>query len=363
MEKTKGTTQIMVDNASNKGITLHVVTHLMNKEEVFKMLALAHAANLPLLLIGEPGVAKTNAVTDYASAEFDRNTKEGEDEYEKAVYILETDEGTKSSEVKGRLNLREFIQNGDWSLITPIAAAKYVVINEVDKASAGLRNSLLGVMNEKILFNGEAKIPCDWKLMVATCNEIPKDELGSPFWDRFILKMKVERMPMNLVEKYYNNGDKKFTQKMELYIPTSEEIEKVVISPIKLKKFLDVAYKDLSDRTLTFVPKLVKIVSLVYNCRIDSALVKVASIMIGPTAATTLSKNLISAEMKAIYDKMDLLQGMKDQEHFEATVAEINLLVNNFLKSGRLHETDIEEIKQVLSEIEEKSGFGIELVD
>ena len=39
-------------------------TSLINKEEVFKMLALAESTGLPCLLIGSPGVAKTKTIID-----------------------------------------------------------------------------------------------------------------------------------------------------------------------------------------------------------------------------------------------------------------------------------------------------------
>ena len=47
---------------------------------------------------------------------------------------------------------RLFVDN-TYELVTPIASADVVVINEVDKASSNIRNSLLGVMNERFLFN------------------------------------------------------------------------------------------------------------------------------------------------------------------------------------------------------------------
>ena len=43
-------------------------TSLINKEEVFKMLALAESTGLPCLLVGEPGVAKTKTIIEYAKA-------------------------------------------------------------------------------------------------------------------------------------------------------------------------------------------------------------------------------------------------------------------------------------------------------
>jgi len=52
-----------------------IETSLINKEEVFKMLALAEATGLPCLLIGQPGVAKTKTVVDYAKAWLNKDGK------------------------------------------------------------------------------------------------------------------------------------------------------------------------------------------------------------------------------------------------------------------------------------------------
>lgn len=165
-----------------------IETSLINKEEVFKMLALAEATGLPCLLIGQPGVAKTKTVVDYAKAWLNKDGKMTAKDFAEKIYILETDEGTKASEIKGMPDLGKLFTDNEYSLSTPIADAEIVIINEVDKASSAIRNAMLGVMNEKFLFNGKHKIPCKWKLFIATCNEIPKEEKGSPFWDRFMLK-------------------------------------------------------------------------------------------------------------------------------------------------------------------------------
>jgi len=365
VDKKAENTHVMVSD-NKKGKHIHIVTHLIGKDEVFQMLALAEAASLPILLEGPPGVGKTNVVTDYAAASHDRTTEEGEKAYQKSVYILETDEGTRSSEVKGRMNMKEFMQNGEWKLIAPITTSSYIIINEIDKANPGLRNAFLGIMNEKILFNGEDKVSCPWNLFVGTCNVIPADEKGNPFWDRFILKMKVERMNMQLMESYFKAGDKNYTKAIDLYIPTKEEIQAVNIPEYKLKAFLDVAYQHLSDRTLTYVPRLVKTASIVYNCRIDAALVKIASIMINETAANTLSKKLTTPEMRAVLDKVDLIPGIKSKDHYERTMNEINLLVSTYTKGGKLGQEQIEEIKSLIEEVEEKVKHRftkVELVD
>lgn len=74
-----------------------IETSLINKEEVFKMLALAEATGLPCLLIGQPGVAKTKTVVDYAKAWLNKDGKMTAKDFAEKIYILETDEGTKAS--------------------------------------------------------------------------------------------------------------------------------------------------------------------------------------------------------------------------------------------------------------------------
>ncbi len=181
-----------------------IETSLINKEEVFKMMALAESTGLPCLLVGEPGVAKTKTVIEYAKAWLNKDGKMTAQDFAQKIYILETDEGTKASEIKGMPDLGKLFTENKYELAAPIADAEIVIINEVDKASSAIRNAMLGVMNEKFLFNGKHKIPCKWKLFIATCNEIPKDEQDSPFWDRFMLKMTVNRVSAGELVKYYN---------------------------------------------------------------------------------------------------------------------------------------------------------------
>ena len=45
-----------------------IETNLIKKLETFRVMALGEATNLPILLIGPPGVAKTAAVIDFAKA-------------------------------------------------------------------------------------------------------------------------------------------------------------------------------------------------------------------------------------------------------------------------------------------------------
>lgn len=323
----------------------NIETSLINKEEVFKMLALAESTGLPCLLIGEPGVAKTKTVLEYAKAWLNKDGKMTAQDFANKIYILETDEGTKASEVKGIPDLGKLFTENKYELNTPIADAEIVIINEVDKASSAIRNAMLGVMNEKFLFNGKHKIPCKWKLFIATCNEIPKDETNSPFWDRFMLKMTVNRVSAGELVKYYNKGARNYREKFSIGIPSSAEIDQLEIPVNKLEKYLEVGYKSSSDRTLTFVPRLTKAVSYIWDISVDKALVKTAQIMIGQSAGSELQNKLMSPEVKAVMSKVEMLHSYTTNEQLELSIADIESLINTYVSRGIMDETQVEEIE------------------
>lgn len=340
-----------------------IETSLINKEEVFKMLALAEATGLPCLLIGQPGVAKTKTVVDYAKAWLNKDGKMTAKDFAEKIYILETDEGTKASEIKGMPDLGKLFTDNEYSLSTPIADAEIVIINEVDKASSAIRNAMLGVMNEKFLFNGKHKIPCKWKLFVATCNEIPKEEKGSPFWDRFMLKHTVNRVSAGEMVKYYNKGGRDYREKFNIGIPNKTEINEVEIPTAKLEKYLEVGYQHSSDRTLTFVPTLSKAVSYIWDISLDKALVKTAQIMIDQTAGSELQNKLMSPEVKAVMSKVEMLHSYQTNEQLELAIAEIEGLINTYAGRGIMDAGQVGEIELSMQYILQNHPARVDEVD
>ena len=328
-----------------------IETSLINKEEVFKMLALAEATGLPCLLVGNPGVAKTKTIIEYAKAWLNKDGSMKAEDFVNKIYILETDEGTKSSEIKGMPDLGELFTHNKYALNTPIADAEIVIINEVDKASSAIRNAMLGVMNEKFLFNGKHKIPCKWKLFVATCNEIPKEEVGSPFWDRFMLKMTVNRVSAGELVKYFDKGARNYRERFSIGVPSKTEIENVSIPTNKLEKYLDVAYQHSSDRTLTFVPGLAKAVSFIWDISMDKALVKTAQIMISQAAGSELQNKLMSTEVKAVMSKVEMLPSYTTNEQLELAIAEIEAGINTYASRGIMDQSQVEEIETSIAYI------------
>lgn len=236
-----------------------------------------------------------------------------------------------------------------YEILAPITTAEVVVINEVDKASSAIRNSLLDIMNERVLFNGKEKIPCNWKLFVATCNEIPKDEMDSPFWDRFILKYQVNRISAGDMIRYYEKGGRAYRESMEVPIPNKAELETLELPISKLEKFLDVAYAKCSDRTLTFVPTLTRAVSFIWDCSIDKGLVKVVDLMINKSASSELQAKLMSNEVKTIMNKIDMLQSYNDTASIDAAMEEIEALLTGYAATGKIDPSQVQEIELAIN--------------
>lgn len=204
-------------------------------------------------------------------------------------------------------------------------------------------------MNEKFLFNGKHKMPCKWKLFVATCNEIPKDEIDNPFWDRFMLKMNVSRITANEISKYYSKGDKNYKEYVNIAVPSKAEINSVQLSESKLEKFLSIAYTNLSDRTLTFVPFLTKAISLIWNISVDKALIKLVSIMINTQASSKLKDLLYNQEVKNVLNRIEVLNTYSDESSLSQGLTEIENLVSLYASQNRITQEDVEEIEQVLA--------------
>jgi len=313
-------------------------------------MALGEATNLPILLIGPPGVAKTAAVIDYAKARLGQIDS-------KDLFLLETDEGTRSNAVKGNVDLKALTTNNEYKIKSPVTEAEVVIINEIDKASASLRNSLLGIMNERVLFNGEERLDCKWKNFIATCNEIPDDEVGSPFWDRFLITHRVNRLSQSDMLKYFAKGGKNHTQNHNIPMPDPIQIEQVQLNPEKLKKTVDAVYKDLSDRALTFLPTMVKNVMVIWNLGEDKAFVKTAELLVSKSVAKELSKSLVSKEVRDLYDIVDGIGQCVSAEAYEEQYDKLEQAYAAAKAAGKMTHQDEIELKEKIEEEEAKLPF------
>lgn len=239
---------------------MNITTNLVDKKDVFDILAIGHLTGFPVLLEGPPGVAKTQVAIDFAKS---LNT---------TIYETQLSFGSRPSEIKGIINIPKLMK-GIQETICPIADAEVIFIDEVEKGSPEIRNTLLSIMREREIFLGaEGNRKCKWKLFVGTVNEIPVDEKDNPFWDRFVLKAKIERISPQLYSNMWN-------PKTEIYdypetITSISENNKAII--LKLANLL----KDqLTDRTISYIPKIVDAVYSIRKSDIIDATIKTGSLL------------------------------------------------------------------------------------
>lgn len=321
-----------------------VKTELVGRSDTFKVVAVAHATGYPILLVGVPGTGKTNLVLDYAQAlnpGVDILTTD-------KVFILETDEGTRSAEIKGRVDPSELVQNQKYVVNSPITRAQHIIINEVDKASAGLRNSMLSVMNEKVLFNGHEKVMCPWDTFAATCNEIPKEEENSPFWDRFVLKHHVTRLNKNQIGKYYRA---KGASVLSFNLPEQQDMDILIpkIPGDKLDIFVDTCYNSLSDRSLTYIPRITAAVSVIYGINITKALVKTAFLMTDYDTYKKFSMQIEAPEIVNIRSKIETIMSMTDHDQITRAIKEITNDVKQASTNPDIVPSDFKELAAELN--------------
>ena len=280
-----------------------IKTKLVGKKEVFQMLALGESTGLPVLLLGEPGVGKTQALLDYALAKYQDKQKVREN-----TFVIELDEGTKTSEIKGRPNMKTLLEDKEYKIDAPITDAKYVLINEVDKGTSGVRNTLLSIMREKAIFYGNEIKKCDWEIFAGSCNIIPEEEIDSPFWDRFILTCKVDRIGVEQITNIWD-VDIEGGHSLNLNMPTKEEITNTSLNKATILKFLDVIYTKISDRTASYIPMLVKAIKLIYELEDVEAVLKCCE-FISPSNLNELIGKLESKREANIRSQINSLEGV-----------------------------------------------------
>ena len=328
-----------------------VNTPLVGREDSFKMLAIAQAVQKPILLIGDPGVAKTKTLLDYALAYAKGDPIKAMNE----TFILETDEATRSPEIKGRPDIKSIVEKNQYDVITPIASSKFVLINEIDKANAGLRNSMLSVMNERIIFNGHKKVSTPWEVFCASCNEIPSDEKNSPFWDRFVIKHEVKRITKSQMLKYYRNHGA--SSKEEILIPTTKEVKEIAdkIPEEKLKKFLEIAYNHMSDRTLSYIPEMTAALSVVYQLDMNQSLVKAAEVLGGQKLGQDLAKTMDPQEIQMMREYVSNISSMGDYDDINNIVDEVKKLARVAASKADVSKDDLKNIAREMNEVLSKN--------
>jgi len=156
---------------------------LIGYDTINKILLTGIVAHENILLIGPPGVGKTYLVSTLAkliNAKFYK-------------YLLT--KFTTDIEVFGMYNLKKLIEEykveREWGKIKD---ADIIFLDEVFKASSPILNSLLSLLNERIIYDPYTgqEIPAKAISVIGASNEVPYEDELKAFYDRFPIRLFVD---------------------------------------------------------------------------------------------------------------------------------------------------------------------------
>jgi len=154
----------------------------LDRSEAIDLIVVGLLAKMHIFLGGKPGTGKT----ELAKAVSDAITGTT------FFHYLMT-KTTVAEEVLGAPDLAE-LQKGKFVRDTEamLPEAHLALMDEIGKANSIVRNSALGLMNEREFLNGKTKLQSPLITMIGCSNELLDGEEDGAFWDRLSLRYIVE---------------------------------------------------------------------------------------------------------------------------------------------------------------------------
>jgi len=149
------------------------------RQEPLMGLLVALMSKSTVFFLGAPGTAKSLLVNDLCKR------VDGSPKYfEWLLTKFSTPE-----ELFGPISLTA-LENDHYTRVTTgkLPEANVVFIDEIFKASAGILNSLLTVLNERKFYNDGGATHVPWEILVGASNETPQDPSLSALYDRMLLR-------------------------------------------------------------------------------------------------------------------------------------------------------------------------------
>lgn len=211
---------------------LHAIEQALNQrffqvEEAVSALVLAVASGEPLLLIGEPGTAKSRMIRVFCGMVGLLNLDNlGERKEEYFEYLLTP--FTEPGELFGYYDISRAQQGGGLHRDTRMMMqqARVVYLDEVFNASSAILNTLLAFINERYFHDRGDRVKVALECLFAATNVIPDTPELLAIYDRFLLRCHVhyaEPKPESIGRllnigwsETYGNPQASFTVKRDL---------------------------------------------------------------------------------------------------------------------------------------------------
>lgn len=155
-------------------------TGLIEREEEVQLSQVALVAGRNLLLVGEPGTAKSYLCDLFCAWMNGRS------------FSVTLDPAIMKEDLFGPISLKAFDDERYSRLVDGYApSADVLFIDEIWKGSPAVFHTLLNILNEHVYKNGSQVVRCPLQLAIAASNEVPSVEdmrTVRAAWDRFLLR-------------------------------------------------------------------------------------------------------------------------------------------------------------------------------
>lgn len=170
-------------------------SEFIGKDEVVDLLGVCLVAGENLFLHGPPGTAKSAIVQSLSKR------------IEGRVFDYLLTRFTEPSELFGPFDIRR-LREGELVTNTEgmLPEANIIFLDELLNANSAILNSLLMALNEKVFRRGRETRKLDFVLAVGASNRLPEDEALNALFDRFLLRVRSENVPTEMLSSVLEAG-------------------------------------------------------------------------------------------------------------------------------------------------------------
>ncbi|MBL8819488.1 MAG: AAA family ATPase [Planctomyces sp.] len=172
-----------------------VKSEFVGKDEAIDLLGLCLVAGENLFLLGPPGTAKSALVRAVASR------------LQGQVFDYLLTRFTEPSELFGPFDIRR-LRDGELLTNTEgmLPEADVIFLDELLNANSAILNSLLMALNERVFRRGRETRRLGFVLAVGASNRLPEDDALGALFDRFLLRVRCDNVPSEMVPGVLDAG-------------------------------------------------------------------------------------------------------------------------------------------------------------